>query len=116
MFDEINNEMMDAVTDAVERIQALRNLEILCKVFGLISALLAETGCTRRDEQPDIEKILADRHADLQAAAELLGELAKEVIQTKKAKITIAAMQTAKDAYTKEEEIERNDPSRRAGK
>lgn len=98
MSEESSKFMMDAITEATAKITALRQHGILQQAFKLVSNILVKCG-TPFDEPWDTTKILTENQADLQTSAELLGELAKEVIQLRKAKIVFDAAETAKEVY-----------------
>ena len=103
MSEETNREILDAITEAMEKITAIRQHEILNQALMLVSNIITKCG-TPLDEPWDTTKILTENQADLQTAAELLGELAKEVIQLRKAKIVFDATQTAKDVCMRDDE------------
>lgn len=104
MSEATNREMLDAITEATEKITAIRQHEILRKSFRLVRSILDK--CWTPDEPWNTTKVLTENHADLKTAAELLAELEKEVIQLQKAKIVFDATQAAKDVYTRNDDDE----------
>ena len=97
---------MDMITKlgaAAKEVADFQMRETLRQAFKLISNVVVATRTPPWEKPVDVSSVLAEHHADLQVAAELLADLAKEVIQLRKAKINLDALQDAQKAYFKTE-------------